>query len=257
MQYIDPAILAVKESIRWYSQRLETDVQVVRWGSYGLPLLLFPTAGGDAEEVERFFLIKQLEPFLHAGRLKVYSVDSINGRTWLTSDSVEHRVWIQKQFDEVIRSEVVPLIYHDCRSAELPIITAGASIGAFNALAAICRHPRLFSHAICMSGTYNLQKWLDGGWLDEFHYQSPIHFIPGLKDGELLDQLRSRFILLATGQGRNEDPGESWQVAHVLGQQLIPNRVDLWGEEWEHDWGTWRAMLPHYVDELVTRIEEG
>ena len=33
------------------------ETQVVRWGNYGLPLLLFPTAGGDAEEVERFYLI--------------------------------------------------------------------------------------------------------------------------------------------------------------------------------------------------------
>jgi esterase/lipase superfamily enzyme len=37
----------------------------------------------------------------------------------------------------------------------------------------------------------------------------------------------------------------------VLGSQGIPNRVDDWGPEWEHDWGTWRAMLPKYLDELV------
>jgi hypothetical protein len=21
----------------------------------------------------------------------------------------------------------------------------------------------------------------------------------------------------------------------------------VWGEEWPHDWNTWRAMLPHYL----------
>ena len=31
----------------------------------------------------------------------------------------------------------------------------------------------------------------------------------------------------------------------------IPNRVDQWGEEWDHDWPTWRAMLPLYLDELT------
>ena len=51
------------------------------WGRWGIaPVLLFPTAGGDAEEVERFKLIHVLEPLLGAGRIKVYSVDSIAGQ---------------------------------------------------------------------------------------------------------------------------------------------------------------------------------
>ena len=33
----------------WYSPRLRQDVSVARFGHYGAPLLLFPTAGGDAE----------------------------------------------------------------------------------------------------------------------------------------------------------------------------------------------------------------
>ena len=31
----------------------------------------------------------------------------------------------------------------------------------------------------------------------------------------------------------------------------IPNRVDNWGPDWDHDWPTWRAMLPQYLDELT------
>ena len=31
----------------------------------------------------------------------------------------------------------------------------------------------------------------------------------------------------------------------------VPNRVDPWGEEYDHDWPTWRAMLPHYLAELA------
>jgi hypothetical protein len=22
----------------------------------------------------------------------------------------------------------------------------------------------------------------------------------------------------------------------------------VWGEEWKHDWPTWRALLPHYFE---------
>ena len=45
---------AAKHSWTWSSQRLPEPARVARWGHFGTPLLLFPTAGGDFEEVERF-----------------------------------------------------------------------------------------------------------------------------------------------------------------------------------------------------------
>ncbi|MGH9388656.1 MAG: esterase family protein, partial [Vicinamibacteria bacterium] len=65
----------------WYSERLGQELLLVRWGEVGTPVLLFPTAGGDAEEIERFQVIDVLAPLLEAGRIKVYSCDSIAGRT--------------------------------------------------------------------------------------------------------------------------------------------------------------------------------
>lgn len=254
-EYLDAATASLKDTHWWHSTELQIHTQIVRWGSYGRPLLLFPTAGGDAEEVERFFMIKKLAPFIHEGRLKVYSVDSVNGRTWMTNGSVAHRVWVQQQYDKFIAHEVVPLIRRDCNSNDIEIMTAGASIGAYNALLAICRHPELFNRAICMSGTYDIEKWLDGQWFDEFHHQSPIQFVPGLPEGEHLNRLRSRFVLLATGLGEYENPDESWKVAHSLGQKNIPNRVDLWESHWKHDWPTWREMLPKYCQEMLQCLE--
>ena len=51
-------------------------------------------------------------------------------------------------------------------------------------------------------------------------------------------------------QGAWEDVGESWALAHVLGSKGVPNRVDSWGPEFEHDWSTWWRMLPQYLDEV-------
>ncbi len=253
--YINQATQAVKDSHRWYSNELQQQTQIVRWGSFGVPLLLFPTAGGDAEEVERFFLIRLLEPFIHEGRLKVYSIDSINGRTWATPGTPAHRVWIQQQFDRHIINEVVPLIRNDCQSDEIEIMTAGASLGAFNALVSICRHSHVFSRALCMSGTYDLQRFMEGQWIEELHHYLPTLFVPGLPDA-WVEQLRQRFVLLVTGQGDNEAPGETWRISHALGARQIPNRVDLWGPEWSHDWETWREMLPKYVQEMLLSVEQ-
>ena len=43
----------MKDVFRWYSPHVEQEIQLVRWGHMGTPVMLFPTAGGDAEEVER------------------------------------------------------------------------------------------------------------------------------------------------------------------------------------------------------------
>ena len=92
--------------------------------------------------------------------------------------------------------------------------------------------------------------------MDEHLYRSsPLHFVPNL-EGPTLDALRQRFVLLASGEGKAEDIGESWRVAQVLGSKGVPNRVDSWGPEWDHDWPLWRNMLHTYVDQM-TRTEAG
>ena len=126
-------------------------------------------------------------------------------------------------------------------------------MSAFHAVAMVCRWPDVFARALALSGTYDLRRFYEaapGDFTDEFWVSSPLHFVPALADRHL-DVLRTRFVLLASGEGRAEDIGESWAMAHVLGKQGIPNRVDPWGPEWHHDWPTWRKMLPQYLGEFV------
>ena len=80
--------------------------------------------------------------------------------------------------------------------------------------------------------------------------QFPPRCVVGL-DGQQLERLRQRFAVLASGDGQWEDVGESWRMAEVLGAKGIPNRVDPWGTDYDHDWSTWRQMLPKYLEELV------
>jgi len=240
-----------KDVTRWHTSRLEQDVQLVRWGHFGTPVLLFPTAGGDAEEVERFHLVRMLEPLIDGGRIKVYSTDSVAGRAWISGDhSAEFCSRVQNLFDDFIYSEVTPAIRNDCADDAIEIIATGASIGAFNAVATVCRHPDAFRMAIAMSGTYDLSKYLEGRMNQDFYFSSPLHYLPRL-EGPQLERLRTRFILMPSGEGNYEDIGESWRMASVLGAKGIPNRVDPWGTEWHHDWDTWRAMLPKYLDEFA------
>lgn len=241
----------MKLTDRWYSNRLEQEVGIARWGHFGTPVLIFPTAGGDCEEIERFHIIDAVGDLIDAGRIKVYSCDSVAGRAWIRGEgSDRHRAWVQNQFHQFVYHELVPGIRNDCRSPDIGIIAAGASIGAFNAMAVLCRFPDAFTKALCLSGTFDLTRFLNGSVPEDFYYSSPVHFLPGL-EGPALEAVRQRFVLFASGQGRAEDIGQSWQAAGVLGGKRIPNRVDAWGAEWHHDWPTWRRMLPQYLEEMA------
>jgi esterase/lipase superfamily enzyme len=240
-----------KKVARWRSERLEREVTLVRWGHFGQPVLLFPTAGGDAEEIERFLLVDALGGLIDAGRVKIYSCDSAAGRALLAREgTARHQMWLQNQFHQYVRHELVPAIRSDCESQDTPLWAAGASIGAFHSVAMVCRFPDVFVRACAMSGTYDLRRFYDSGgdFSEDFWVSSPLHFVPTLA-GLHLDVLRTRFILITAGEGRAEDIGESWNMARVLGAQGIPNRVDSWGPDWPHDWQTWREMLPQYLGE--------
>ncbi len=236
---------------RWYSERLQREIGVVRWGTSGRPVLIFPSAGGDAEEIERYGLVDACGRLLAEGRVKLYSADSVAGQAMVTKEGpAGHRMWLLNQFHECVRREVVPAIHADLGGQEMDVIAGGASIGAFNAVAVLCRYPDVFAAAIGMSGSYRIERFYDEASSQDLYFSAPLQFLPGL-DGPQLDLLRARFAILASGAGRWEDVGESWQMASALGAKGIPNRVDNWGAAWDHEWTTWRAMLPQYLAELT------
>jgi esterase/lipase superfamily enzyme len=243
----------VKTRTRWFSGRLQGEITLVRWGTYGTPVLVFPTAFGnaDADEPELRGLVHACEHLLVGGRVKIYSVDSLAGQAMVAkTGSPEDRLRLLSQYHECIRHEVLPAIHADLGHQALDVVACGASVGAFNAVAVLCRYPESFSAAVGMSGTYRIERFYDHAWSQDLYYSAPLEFLPGL-DGPLLERLRQRRVVLASGEGAWEDIGESWQMASALSAKGIPNRVDNWGRAWAHDWPTWRRMLPQYLAELA------
>lgn len=233
---------------RWSSDRMRQAITLVRWGHDGVPVLWLPTAGGDAEEVERHKMTRVLGHLLDAGQLRLYSCDSVAGEAMMKGwGDVGYRCWLLNQFHQAVAHEVVPAIQAD--SGHRRVTVAGSSIGAFNAVALLTRFPHLFRLAIALSGTFDVERFV-GGSTDDLYFSTPMRFLPGL-DGPALELLQQRFVLLASGTGAWEDVEESWRMADVLGARGVPNRVDDWGPDFEHEWPTWWAMLPQYLHELL------
>lgn len=242
----------LRQEWKWQSPALQREMSVCRWGFFGKPVLIFPTAGGDFLECERFMLIKVIKPLIEAGRIKVFSCGSISADGWLDPNAhPAHRTWLQARFGDYVTQELLPFIQQECGGTDQRFAAVGASLGAYNALNAVTRNPKWFDLAICMSGTYDFKRWMNNHWDDNYYFHMPLHFLPNLGESPQLQALRSARIVLATGQGRAEAPWESEWIAGILRSKGVPHFLEIWGKDVHHDWPTWRTMLPMFLDKLV------
>lgn len=232
----------------WWSPNLQKDMEIVRYGHLGTALLLFPSAGADFLEYERFNLIDSVAPFIEAGKIKVYSINSINNESWLNQHMHGRDKAIRhQQYNQYVCEEVVPFIVRDC-GCPVPIITSGVSLGALHAVNSYFRRPDIFEGAIGMSGIYDLKAYTKGYFDQDVYFNSPLDYIANLGDPYWLNLMRfKRHVYLVSGSGSYEDPNASVELGRVLAAKGIPHEVDIWGPEWGHDWPTWRLMLPHYI----------
>lgn len=236
----------------WYSPSLNKNMEIAMYGHYGFALLLIPTAAADYLEYERFLLLDVIQPYIDAGKVKVFSINSINSESWLNSKMhPRHKSMRHQQFNDYIYREVVPYIRHNT-SQETGIITCGASLGALHAANLYFRRPDLIAGTIAMSGVYDLTTYTDGYFDEDVYFNSPMHYLERLHDDHFLPMLqRSNHVHILTGSGDYESPSASRNFSALLDHKGIPHELDVWGHDMRHDWPTWRAMLPHY---LATRF---
>ena len=236
-----------REINSWYSPALDREMPIVTYGNYGFALLLIPTAAADYLEYERFQMMEHMAPLINEGKVKVFSINSINTESWLNNEmEPSHKAIRHNQFNEYVFNEVIPFIKNST-SYDTPIITSGASFGALHAMNLFLKRPDLINGVISMSGVYDLTEYTKGFYDDQVYYNSPIHYIPNLTEHYLLEQHRNGKIIIATGSGDYEDPEANRRFSGVLHSKSIPHELDIWGEDIKHDWPTWRKMLPHFV----------
>jgi esterase/lipase superfamily enzyme len=233
----------------WHSPSLNKYMEIVTYGHFGFPLLLFPTAAADYLEYERFYLIDAMKEHIEGGKVKVFSINSINRESWLNRNMHPKYMAIrQMQFNSYICEEVVPYIWNSCQS-RLGIITAGASLGAFHSANQLFRRPDLFDGMIAMSGSFDIRNYYNGNYYDEnIYFNNPVDYLPQLSDDYYLPMLRQKtHIHIVTGQGDYENPDASRRLSGILAAKGIPHELDLWGYDMRHDWPTWRDMIRYYI----------
>ncbi len=248
--YVSPHL--PREIFGWHSHRLGLDMPLVRYGTRGHPLILFPTAAADFLENERFWLVKAVEHHILAGRCQIFSVDSINKHTWMNDDVHPlEKGRRQALYAEYIEEEVVPHIRR-CVGKDVRVGASGASFGAFHAANQVFRRPDLFDTLVAMSGFYDLDPgYTEGHSSDAIYFNNPVAYLSNV-GGDDLELLRDHTqIHIVTGQGAWEAPQKSRHLSQVLWDRGIWHDLDLWGHDVAHDWPSWRKMLDFYIGEKL------
>ncbi|MDQ4076000.1 MAG: alpha/beta hydrolase-fold protein [Chloroflexota bacterium] len=237
----------------WYSDRLYMDMPIVAYGHAGHPILMVPTAAADFLEYERFYLISAIQPFIESGRVRVYSVDSVNRQSLLNPGAPpDIKVEYLARYDSYLINEVLPFIRNDTGNQDTMPLIFGISMGGYLAANTFFKHPDLFGGTILFSGSYDIRGYLNGYYSDKVFFNNPVDFLPNLNDDYYLPILQSgsRAIILYSGQGAWESPSRTIQLSRILSSKNIPHELDLWGHDVDHDWPWWRKALPYYLDRL-------
>ena len=214
------------------------------FGHAGARVLVFPTSQGRFYEWEDQGMMGALAEPLERGWLQLYCVDSVDAESWYAKHRhPSDRGRRHTAYDEYLVREVLPLSAH--RNPNPYLIAAGASFGAYHALAFGLRHPEAVGRILGMSGRYDITE-MTGGFRDtDIHFASPPHIIEHESDEGRLAAIRRIDIILAIGR---DDPSyaDNERITRLLWQRGIPHAFRVW-DGWAHDWPWWKSMVVRYI----------
>jgi esterase/lipase superfamily enzyme len=240
----------------WHSPSLRQDMSMKVYGHYGKPLLVFPAGGGSSHEFEDFGMVEACRPFIDEGRVKIFTVDSVDNQSWLNRDAhPRDRAFRHEEYERYILDEVVPFVHSHCHNQERFLLT-GCSMGGFHAANFQFRFPAAFNGMIALSGVYGPGYFI-GDYMDEHTAPFfPTLYLRGLSDPHTFHLLRSSAIIVCVGQGAWERAGDydclydAALLREILSDLQIPAWVDVWGLDVSHDWPWWKVQLPYFLGKL-------
>jgi esterase/lipase superfamily enzyme len=238
-----------REHHRLPSEAMGRPMHLWRFGHFGQPIVVFPTAAGFAHEWEAQGMLDALADLVAAGRIKLYCTESNVAEAWTRKE--EHpasRIRRHVAFERYLLEELVPFIRHDCRG-DVALAAAGCSLGGFYAANAALKFPETFRWALCMSGRYQMTHFTGGFTNSDVYFNDPLAYVPGL-GGEALERVRRHtHLTLVCGQGRWEEGciEETQALADLLQAKRIRHSRDIWGHDVSHEWPWWRRQARFHL----------
>jgi esterase/lipase superfamily enzyme len=239
---------------KWWSEALNQEMELKVYGQAGKPAVVFPAQGGRFFEYEDFGMVQSVLELIEAGRLRLFTVDSIDGQTWANWNAhPADRARRHEDYDRYIVQEVLPFARKQCGNPDQDFISTGCSMGAYHAANFFFRHPDQFDGVIALSGLYQLGMFV-GDYMDEnVYFNSPIAYLSNLNDQWYIDRYHQSQIIICCGRGAWEEPilADTLALKQVLEAKDIPAWIDIWGMDVNHDWPWWRKMAPYFFERVT------
>jgi esterase/lipase superfamily enzyme len=224
----------------WYSHRVGRNMELLVYGEGGTPVLVFPTSRGRFYEYENAGMIHAIWREIEAGHLQVFCVDSFDNESWYNRGIHPHdRVMRHLAFEDYIVYEVLPLM--SGLSGASQISTTGCSLGGYHALNFALKHPDLTAKCVAMSGCFDMKRFMDGYYDQDFYFNNPPDYVPNVQDSWFLERYQKMRLILAAGD-HDICLGENYRMAEILGNRGIPHWLDVWTGGEQHDWPLWQRM---------------
>jgi esterase/lipase superfamily enzyme len=238
------------------SRAMGRPMHLWRYGHFGKPLLVFPTAAGFAHEWAAHDMVAALADLLEAGKLKLYCTESNVGEAWTRQEQPpDWRIRRHQAFERYVLEELVPWIQADCRTPGIPLGASGCSLGAYYAANLALKFPTAFRYALCMSGRYEMRHFTGGFSNGDVYFNNPLAYAPNLSGDDLERVRQHTHLSLVCGQGAWEEGciEETQALADVLEAKGISHWRDIWGRDVSHEWPWWRRQARLHLGDWVNR----
>jgi esterase/lipase superfamily enzyme len=234
-----------REYHKWFSHRLNRDMELLQFGHAGHPMLVFPSSMGSFFEYEDRGMVETLRGALDGGQLMLFCVDSVDKESFYCKWAhPSGRIRRHEQYEDYVVHEVLPLMKH--RSGRWRVAVTGCSFGGYHAANFALRHPDCVDACVSMSGAYDIRSFMDGYYDNEVYFNNPVDFLPQCGDPWFLEKYRHD-IRWVFGAGEHDIClGANHQISGIFQAKGIPHWLDIWGWGAVHDWPLWRLMAQKY-----------
>lgn len=243
---------------RRYSPALGRDMECKVYGHAGRPALFIPCQDGRFFDFENFRMADVWQPWIDAGRVMVFSIDTIDRETWSDpSNAPGWRAYRHEQWMTYIFDEMVPFIREMVNARNgwtgYPgVIAFGCSLGATHAANLYFRRPDLFDGLLALSGMYTAAYGF-GAYSDERVYlNSPVDYLAGMPaDHPYISEYNRHRGIIVVGQGDWEEPASTFRLKEICESKGIQVWFDIWGHDVKHDWDWWYKQAAYHIPHLL------
>lgn len=241
-----------------YSRHLGRNMEYKIYGHQGKPVLVFPTSEGRFYQYEDSGMIHALREFIDAGKIQLWTVDSIDDETFFSrSWDKLARIRRHEEYFNYINNELIPSILRISKEnnngVEQQLLVTGCSMGAYHASNFYFRYPWFIDSVIAMSGVYSTDYFFGDYRPTEIYLNSPVDYLRNNNDPYYYDRFLKSQLVFCCGHGAYEELAitETTRLLHTLNDKGIRGWFDFWGSDANHDWDWWQKQIYYFMGKIV------